>query len=184
MPEPNRHFDAFLSYSHSGQETEIARQIADALQEQGVRLFADTRDLMAGQNWRKAVSDAIQKADLIIAMVGEDSYLNSAASAEWSEIQRRVWKRGNLRLVPIAIGDAKLPPFLQDWQSLRIDPDDPEAGKKVADALNEMYKGSPPPRQTKSVKQEFTQLQQRFQTIDKTVEAWLKAEEADEDNYI
>jgi hypothetical protein len=182
MPRPDTQFDAFLSYSHSQQDRHIARQIADALQARGVNLFMDERTLKPGENWRKAVSDAIRNAEVIIAMVGEDSYLDSFASAEWREIQRRAWRQKDLMVIPIAVGKAQLPPFLHDRQAVRIDPTDSEAGKKVAEAVTELAKVAPSPKRSRNLVHEYDQLQQRLQSIDETAETLFETEGSDERN--
>lgn len=65
----------FVSYSR--RDAEIVHQIVDGLQANGVKMWVDTM-LTAGENWRTAITDALQTADGLITFVS-----SASMASEW-----------------------------------------------------------------------------------------------------
>jgi len=59
-------------------------------------------------------------------------------SKEWCAIQESAWRRQDLSICPVQLGNAELPPFLRKWQSVRLDEpgrDIEKAARDIADAV-------------------------------------------------
>jgi hypothetical protein len=61
----------FLSYAV--EDRTVARQIADALQQQGVRVFFDETALVAGTDFRKELTQALEKSAAVVAVLSDNS---------------------------------------------------------------------------------------------------------------
>src|SRR4051794_25853176 len=54
----------FVAYAH--EDREQAGNIFDALQDQGVDAWMDERKILPGQNWARAIRNALETADFVI----------------------------------------------------------------------------------------------------------------------
>lgn len=105
----------FLSYSHA--DHVFATRLAEGLRGSGHEVWTDAERMAAGQPWRDAVDAALSQADSCVVLISRStSAPEGNTSAEWSEIQDAVWRRPDLKVVPVVLGAAQLPPFLRPWR--------------------------------------------------------------------
>jgi formylglycine-generating enzyme required for sulfatase activity len=64
----------FISYAH--EDSEIAERLYKDLKREGFSLWLDKEDLLPGQNWRVAISIAMKKSSLFLALVSSNSLGN------------------------------------------------------------------------------------------------------------
>jgi septum formation protein len=105
----------FLSYRREDSASET-RIIRDALQEAGNKVFMDTTSIGLG-NWPKQIKDAIQDANIVIAIIG-NKWLNSHDSEgrrridneeDWVRRELHMALQTNKTVLPVLVNDAKMP---------------------------------------------------------------------------
>jgi hypothetical protein len=117
----NGSFDVFLS--HNSKDKPTARQLANALQVRGLRVWLDEEQLMPGRHWQEALEEIIQTARTAVVLVGQDG-LGPWEIPEIRACLSQFVKRG-LPVIPVLLTDApstpELPLFLQGyiWVDLR-----------------------------------------------------------------
>jgi hypothetical protein len=47
---------------------------------------------------------------------------------EWSYIQQRIWDNPDFKIIPVRVGDARLPPFLSRFQQINLSDIDTQLG--------------------------------------------------------
>lgn len=127
--------DVFVSY---GTDTKpLAEELTQALERQGIHVWADFKDLRPGQRWREEIENAADKANSFVILVGPRSASTPRLEAEWKAALGSVWSDSEKTLIPVILGGAEPPPFLRNWVQLHIDPS-AESGpwtSRVIDAL-------------------------------------------------
>ena len=91
----------FLSYSTA--DAPSARDIEDRLRTAGCEVWSDVA-LSPGDDWRREVERAIERADVVVALVSAEAIASLYARDEWA-YARDLRKR----IVPIPIGNIHLP---------------------------------------------------------------------------
>lgn len=129
----------FLSYSRHDQK--VARRLVAVLEDQGFEVWFDAL-ISPGELWARAIYDAIDKADVLLALVTEDSSRSSWVTRELAIALRRA-NEDEILLIPIFVGDGwsikRLPYGLQSRQGLKLDPDTPQSYNDVAHAVFNSY---------------------------------------------
>lgn len=86
----------FLSYSRRDLAT--ANAIADALEQRGIDVLIDRRDLPYGEEWQTELAELIRGADAIVWLVSQASVVSRWCNWELGEVMRL-----GKRLVPVAM---------------------------------------------------------------------------------
>jgi hypothetical protein len=111
----------------------------------------------------EAVEAALSEADSCVVVVSKSTVgSGGVTSAEWSGIQDAVWRRPELKVVPVLLGSAELPPFLRPWRIVGPVPaSEPQrAVDRIVDAI-----GAEDGRQQDLVREGDEAAQQRFDEI-------------------
>ena len=121
-PEPDdssvpKHFDVFISYA--SEDKAFVRSIRNSLAHRDLACWFDQEQIKAGQDWSKALQDAIKDSRLCLIVIGVHSQDKPWLSKEWAFIQAITWDQADLAVLPVLVDDADLPMFLRRWQSLR-----------------------------------------------------------------
>jgi hypothetical protein len=154
------HSRIFLSHAHA--DRAFAMRLAEGLRARGLEVWSD-RQLAPGQPWREAVEAALSEADSCVVVVSKSTVgSGGGTSAEWSGIQDAVWRRPELKVVPVLLGSAELPPFLRPWRIVGPVPaSEPQrAVDRIVDAI-----GAEDGRQQDLVREGDEAAQQRFDEI-------------------
>lgn len=106
----------FISYSHK--DRELVHGVAEALQADGFHVWLDEWDVRTGDSLVERVSEAIDQVDFVVAFI-------SAASvdSEWCRKEVSLAMTGELadkgvRVLPVRIESATMPPALKDKKYL------------------------------------------------------------------
>lgn len=106
----------FISYSHK--DRELVHGVAEALQADGFHVWLDEWDVRTGDSLVERVSEAIDQVDFVVAFI-------SAASvdSEWCRKEVSLAMTGELadkgvRVLPVRIESAAMPPSLKDKKYL------------------------------------------------------------------
>jgi hypothetical protein len=135
----------FLSYATA--DRKVAEKLREELERQGVPLlWWDDSTLAPGSRWRDTIEDAIRSANAILVLAGPRSEPDEWQQFTWRAALETVWEDSGKRIVPILLGDAKVPTFVYSadvpFQAVRIDdPSDlEEPARAVAAILSQQRK--------------------------------------------
>jgi hypothetical protein len=108
--------------SHSSSDSHLVRKIAAALRKNNFRPWIADAELLPGDEIAQRISEAIATADVFLVVVSENSLGSQWVQFETeAAVLREVEKR--LVVVPVVIGDAVPPLFLQSRLYLRLERD-------------------------------------------------------------
>lgn len=102
---------AFISYAHA--DKYFAELLQVKLTEVGVPVWQDTLSLMAGEEWRQAIDDAISHCGVVILALSQASCNSHFVTYEWA--------RGlglNKPLIPVLLEDCNRHPKIEPIQYL------------------------------------------------------------------
>ncbi|HEY9419801.1 MAG TPA: TIR domain-containing protein [Thermoanaerobaculia bacterium] len=114
-------FDVFLS--HNSKDKPVVRQIGEALQKRGLKVWLDEWELIPGRRWIPELEKAIENTKTAAVMVGENGF-GPWEQPEYEAALSEFVKRG-LPVIPVLLPGApekpKLPLFLTGftWVDLR-----------------------------------------------------------------
>lgn len=75
--------------SHSSNDTDFARQLAQALTEVGIDVWIDVNSIRAGSRWNDAVQEGLKTCDAMILILTPDSMESPNVGDEWLYYLRR-----------------------------------------------------------------------------------------------
>jgi TIR domain/Domain of unknown function (DUF4062) len=103
----------FISHS---QDHRTVEALSDMLHSIGFSTWSDT-NLQPGEDWRSAVQEAIERADILLLVV--EPTTSRKQEAEWSTALARAWT-GEKTVVPIILHGASPPAGLRRWNTLNV----------------------------------------------------------------
>ena len=152
-------------------------RLASELKGRGLDVWWDAK-IKPGQRWDEALRRAIDEADACLVLVSEASDPSEPwLSREWSTIQERSWAKPDLRIYPVQLGDANVPPFLRKWRALRLSKAAGETGT-AADRIVALLRYPPPASEADRAREQAARTA-RFAELERMITA-LKAMEGDE----
>jgi len=95
---PSHGLKLFISYSR--RDSALAEQIVSRLEDQGMEVLIDRRDLPYGEEWQKELADFIRLSDTVVWLVSPDSVASKWVNWELGELGRL-----SKRLVPVRVRD-------------------------------------------------------------------------------
>jgi len=110
LPEP---IDVFISYAHADQRW--VRVLADNLSRDGFRTFFDLRDVAPGDRLLRQIDNALGQAEAAVIVVGSTTLSRPWVQTEYAALVERA-NAGEVRLVPVLIDEAVLPPVLATYR--------------------------------------------------------------------
>ncbi|MBW0001515.1 MAG: toll/interleukin-1 receptor domain-containing protein [Verrucomicrobia bacterium] len=117
--------DVFISYSSDARPW--AERLSESLERKGISTWTDFKNLAPAQRWVEELQDALDKARYFVILVGPEKRVGSQQDREWQGALKGIWTDPNKRIIPVLVGDATLPSFLNDWLSVRMHPGKPES---------------------------------------------------------
>lgn len=110
---------ARIYISHSHQDKELARNIADGLRESGNEIFIDSESLQAGSDWRSTLNESLKQSDVFLVLVTESSVNSQFVVSEIGAARAYVNSSSNEKLfIPIIFGQIDIPNVIQDIQAI------------------------------------------------------------------
>lgn len=136
MPEKNpRQFCVFLSYA--SENLEKASELFQKLSQEGMEVWWDKNSLLAGEDWKLAISEAIENSDAILICVSEISLRKEGyAQKEIKDALEKAQEKpdGTIFLIPVRWDDCKVPSKLAKYQY--VDMFTPDGYEKLLKALS------------------------------------------------
>ncbi|NIR51755.1 TIR domain-containing protein [candidate division KSB1 bacterium] len=144
----------FVSYAR--QDIDLAEQLEQTLKEHGCRIWRDEQNVYAGQNWPKAIGEAIEAHDVLLLL-----WSRHAKNAHFVEFEWSTALALRKPILPCLLDDTPLPPslsainglpvrdleteFPKIFQSLpkAVSEADPERREKVLNKLSDLKRASP-----------------------------------------
>jgi hypothetical protein len=113
----------FISYSHK--DKRIARSLARALRDQGLKVWIDQGELRTGDSIISRIASAIHKVEYIVPLVSANSVSSVWCKKEIALAVHRGLKQGGIRMLPLRLDDVEMPASLQDVMYLQVDSSNP-----------------------------------------------------------
>ncbi len=110
--------NVFVSYAR--RDEAAARSLVEELHRHNFSVFDGVGDFKTDLDWQKTSEAAIRTADAVIVLVVSDAPPTKYQELEWSVILESHWDDPKKLLIPVLIGDAKLPSFIARFQALRL----------------------------------------------------------------
>src|ERR1019366_9465903 len=114
---PQRNRQVFLSYAQA--DGDVARQIADALQKEGLRVWFDAWELASGDSIVQRIEQAVATSDILVVLLSPNSVASRWVQTELSAafLSRELRDRA-ITIIPAVIEDCEIPPLLADRKYL------------------------------------------------------------------
>ncbi len=145
--------------SHSSQDQEIARWLAQKLRQQSLDVWIDCDRMTKGAAINDSFESALKSSEVILFLLTPESGKSKYLQKEWSAALEASWADPAKRLVPILISSAVLPPFLEEYQALRFKDLDEfhqlapirikEAARAVKSGWDQAFQGARSPGKSK-----------------------------------
>jgi hypothetical protein len=101
--------DVFISYSHS--DDKLARLLAEQLAANGISTSLDNQSPEPGD---RSVDAIVKDADNVLLVIEAKQHEPSPSQqSEWQAALKAAWASPTKRLIPLLIGEAKLPTFVR-----------------------------------------------------------------------
>jgi hypothetical protein len=111
----------FLSYAHKDQDE--VKEIYDKLVEAGHSPWMDSRDIVAGEEFRRAIEMSIRKSDLIVACLSTNSVDRRGFIQRELKQALDLWKErleSDIYIIPVRLDDCPTPESLEDFQWVNL----------------------------------------------------------------
>jgi hypothetical protein len=114
----------FLSYAHDDQDT--VRDIYKRLQFEGYKPWMDQFDILAGEDWERAIRTAIKKADFFLIFLSDHSVNRRGVLQKELRAALDSWNGmlpSDIYLIPVRLSNCTIPDELSyfQWVDLFID---------------------------------------------------------------
>lgn len=123
--EPRRAPQVFLAYVV--EDAGLVERLYDALESAGFAPWMDRRKLLPGQNWPRAIENAIEASDFFVACFSERSVAKKGgfqAEIRYALDCARQLPLDDIFLVPVRLGACKVPRAIQrQYQYVDLLPD-------------------------------------------------------------
>lgn len=104
----------FLSYARP--DAQAVDRIARDLRSQGVEVWMDRQDLVAGDEWLPQIETAISRAEFMLVFISKSSLRSRWVKREYEAAFESQAKAGGTRLIPVLLEQVQLPSFLTEIQ--------------------------------------------------------------------
>jgi hypothetical protein len=127
--------DVFISYSTDARPW--AEKLSASLENKGVSTWTDFKSIRPGQRRLEEIQRALDRAQCFVIMVGPKNRIGEWQDREWQGALQRTWTDSSKRIIPVLVDDAAPPPFLKDWQFVRMQATQPESSwiDRIYDAV-------------------------------------------------
>lgn len=110
-----------LFLSHSSKNKEIVKKLANDLNICEIDVWLDSWEINAGDSLYDKLSTAIEESKYIAVIISDEFNESQWANSELKQAIAREMRIGRNLILPILIGNAKIPPFLEDKIYVNID---------------------------------------------------------------
>jgi len=130
----------FIVHAHA--DKYAASQVSEALRNRGYDTWLDSEALVPGMDWKAEMASAIAKASAAVVIVSSDLSDSFFATREMRSLMSNVRTKDPsiAPLIPVLVGQAKIPVELQQIQGIRLD--DPAYAEKLDFSLARILDGA------------------------------------------
>lgn len=119
---------AWITYTMADRDS--AERIERYLEDAGVRVLNDAIEVLPGDNIVAAMAEAVEKADLLLVIVSDNSNDKRWFSTEISLVVSEITNNPSKKLIPIVVNRyAKIPEYIRQYQPLYLFNSDSELEK-------------------------------------------------------
>ena len=112
LPDAPSRYDVFISYRHGGADTDVARQLLEALESDGYAVAIDERDFPANASFLQEMERCIRESRYTVAIVSP-RYFESGHTEEEAIISRVLdMSQRRRRLIPFIIQPVAMPAWM------------------------------------------------------------------------
>ena len=108
--------------SHSGEDTQAAKELARHIEQAGLEVWLDVERLTPGDRWGQKIEEGLLQATALVVYVGKSGVRHWVDQEVRVALDRSTKEQG-FRLIPV-LGDGsnpeELPPFLKQYQWLDL----------------------------------------------------------------
>jgi hypothetical protein len=156
--------------SHSQADRRIAEKLIHELRKHGV----DARSydsISAGESWQATIGGLLKSADAVIFLFGATNDPSAWQRREWSASLEAKWEDPNKLLIPMLLDDAQIPPFLSEYEALRLKRSKQGWSSAVNELVNLLlHHDSTRRRVTGSSNKDAAKRKERLQYIERVAE--------------
>lgn len=135
--EPRRQAQVFLAYVT--EDAAPARRLCDALEAEGFSVWMDVRKLLPGQNWPRAIENAIDTSDFFVACFSNNSVDKRGgfqAEVRYALDCARRLPLDEIFVAPVRLDDCRVPHSIQrELQYVDLYPDLQRGARQLAQML-------------------------------------------------
>jgi hypothetical protein len=121
----------FVSYNHK--DSQLAEEIAASLKSRDFTIAIDREVLSPGDDWQKVLLKELQSSDIVAALITEHSSQNVLLEMGAAR------GLGNIVLVPIVVGNIKIPSPIADINAILIPDTSTKSVETAADGIQKAY---------------------------------------------
>jgi hypothetical protein len=112
----------FISYAHDSKH--LAEELTQAFSNEGITVWADFKDLRPGDQWRMKLDQAVKASNLFLFLISPNVQMSPWQELESQTALAKAWTNSKTKVLPVLTGSSEPPPFLRNWVSLKVDPED------------------------------------------------------------
>jgi hypothetical protein len=158
----------------------VASRCKAMFEEQGVDCWLDKSSIKPGSDWQSEIENELSRAKLILIILSKFSNPRSPdISNEWALLQLKTWQRDDLSVCSLHVDDAKTPPFLRKWQSLKL-PQSQKGWDELSARVKEMLAGTADLAEDKEGR--VKEISERFDTIEELITEASRNTQAESDD--
>ena len=129
--------------SHSSKDEALATKVVSYLEEEGLDVWYDKREILPGDNWADKIAQGLRESDAMVVLMTPSALDSDFA---WRDIEyalsQKPFKR---RLIPVLVGDSedfprdRIPWIFDHLQTIQLgeNGEDEEQLKQIARVLKE-----------------------------------------------
>jgi len=164
--------DVFISYPH--RDLGLAEQLIKALRAHKISISSAAENREAGADWQQGVERAVKLADAVVVLIDPKGEPDSHQQFEWSTALEAEWEDPSKRLIPLLLGNAKLPSFLSSKKALRVRNPEKEWDRVVEQLVRVLSEDVAEPSEFVSIELEDpSKRRERLEYIEKTAQALM-----------
>jgi hypothetical protein len=160
----------FVSFAR--RDEAAARSLIEELRHHNFSVSDGAGDFKTDLDWQKTSEAAIRSADAVIVLVASDAPPTKYQELEWSVILESHWDDPKKLLIPVLIGNVKLPSFLARFQALRL----PNASGNWSPVIQSLQGQAAEPKPMTS--KDTAQLRERLKNVETFAHSIKKDENA------
>lgn len=128
-----RRSQVFVSYAHADEE--IAHQVAEALENAGLRVWIDVWELATGDSIAHRIETAVSSSDILLVLLSPRSVHSRWVERELNARLFQELRDRAITVIPALIEDCEIPPLLADRVFLDLRTDRVNALKRLVDQI-------------------------------------------------